>query len=184
MWEGWEVRKGTHNQRTHPGGKTEGQELMWIGHLREDAVQRNGRSMTLCLLLKRNHQKISGFELRQLLSSIVIKRIRCLLFLIFFQIVSWLVICVWRPKGQRFKQVHPNESIKWFFSLHNYHKEKSVGHRLCSPLFWVPALTESILHVTARILGSPDKALHFMREHAITKCSEALRSQPPQQDSH
>lgn len=106
------MKKAQKTQRTHPGGKTEGQELMRIGHLREDAVQRDGRSMTLCLLLKRNHQKISGFELRQLLSSIVIKRIRCLLFLIFFQIVSWLVISVWRPKGQRFKQVRPNESLK------------------------------------------------------------------------
>lgn len=82
--EAEKYEKGTQNQRTHAGGKREGQELMRIGCLREDSIQRDGRSMTLCLLLKRNHQKISGFELRQLLSSIVIKRIRCLLFLIFF----------------------------------------------------------------------------------------------------
>lgn len=104
--------KNAYKTREHTLCKTEGQELMRIGHLREDAVQRDGKSMTLCLLLKRNHQKISGFELRQLLSSIVIKRIRYLLFLILFQIVSWLIISVWRPKGQRFKRVHPNESLK------------------------------------------------------------------------
>lgn len=57
--EAEKYEKGTQNQRTHPGCKTEGQELMQTGHLREDAVQRDGRSMTL--LLKWNHQKISVF---------------------------------------------------------------------------------------------------------------------------
>lgn len=50
-------------------------------------------------------KRYSGFELRQLLSSVMIRRLKCLLFLIFLQIVLWLFISVWRPKGQRFKCV-------------------------------------------------------------------------------